>query len=170
MNHLLQRQGSHRIEGEKPFVSVVCPSYNRREFLPYLLYIYQYQDYPADRRELIIVDDSPHSSQDLVDMLVDPSMENVRYIHSDRRLMLGEKRNMLNDLAKGEYIVCFDDDDYYSPQKSLIRWMNCSVTTRCFQVPIRSTFGTAISIKSIALILLGQIMRSMVRLPITKSF
>ncbi|WP_227740593.1 glycosyltransferase family 2 protein [Hafnia alvei] len=117
MNHLLQRQGSQRVEGEKPFVSVVCPSYNRREFLPYLLYIYQYQDYPADRRELIIVDDSRHSSQDLVDMLVDPSMENVRYIHSDRRLMLGEKRNMLNDLAKGEYIVCFDDDDYYSPQK-----------------------------------------------------
>ena len=63
MNHLLQRQGSQRVEGEKPFVSVVCPSYNRREFLPYLLYIYQYQDYPADRRELIIVDDSPHSSQ-----------------------------------------------------------------------------------------------------------
>lgn len=117
MSTLIQRQSGGRVEGKKPFVSVVCPSFNRREFLPYLLYIYQYQDYPADRRELIILDDSAHSSQDLVDMLVDSSVENVRYIHSEHRLMLGEKRNMLNDLAVGEYIVCFDDDDYYSPQK-----------------------------------------------------
>ena len=44
-----------------PFVSVICPTYNRRESLPYLLYIWQYQDYPAEKRELIILDDSPVS-------------------------------------------------------------------------------------------------------------
>ncbi|MCV4754105.1 glycosyltransferase family 2 protein, partial [Escherichia coli] len=30
---------------------------------------------------------------------------------------LGKKRNMLNELARGEYILCMDDDDYYSPDK-----------------------------------------------------
>lgn len=100
-----------------PFVSVVCPSYNRREFLPYLLYLYQYQDYPADKRELIVLDDSEHSNEDLVAMMVDSSVHNVRYIHSPERIALGKKRNMLNELARGEYIICFDDDDYYPPDK-----------------------------------------------------
>lgn len=100
-----------------PFVSVVCPTWNRREFLPYLLYIYQYQDYPADKRELIILDDSEHSNEDLIAMMVDGSQQNVRYIHSKERLALGKKRNMLNEMARGEYIICFDDDDYYPPNK-----------------------------------------------------
>ena len=105
---------------EMPFVSVVCPTWNRREFLPYLLYLYQYQDYPAEKRELIILDDSSESNDDLVKMLVDRSQHTVRYIHSEKKLALGEKRNMLNALAKGEYLICFDDDDYYPADK--IRW------------------------------------------------
>ncbi|HCQ7754735.1 glycosyltransferase family 2 protein [Citrobacter sp. 50677481] len=100
-----------------PFISVVCPTYNRREFLPYLLYMWQYQDYPAEKRELVILDDSAQSNADLIAMMVDPACPNVRYIHSEERLVLGQKRNMLNELAKGEYILCFDDDDYYPPNK-----------------------------------------------------
>ncbi|WP_439411930.1 glycosyltransferase family 2 protein [Enterobacter ludwigii] len=101
----------------QPFVSVICPTWNRREFLPYLLYIYQYQDYPADKRELIILDDSPQSNEDLIEMLVDRTQHSVRYIYSEKRLVLGEKRNMLNKMAAGEYIISFDDDDYYPPDK-----------------------------------------------------
>lgn len=116
MTSLLQRQKMTKTL-PTPFVSVVCPTLNRREFLPYLLYIWQYQDYPADKRELIILDDSPTSNADIIEMMVDPTQPNVRYIHSERRLALGEKRNQLNALAQGEYIICFDDDDYYSPNK-----------------------------------------------------
>lgn len=116
MDTLIKRQKAASTR-HTPFVSVVCPTYNRREFLPYLLYIWQYQDYPADKRELVILDDSPVSNADIVAMMVDSSQPNVRYIHSDERLALGKKRNMLNDLAKGEYILCFDDDDYYPPNK-----------------------------------------------------
>lgn len=116
MDNLLKRQRSSSAAGT-PFVSVVCPSYNRREFLPYLLYIYQYQDYPADKRELVILDDSEHSNEDLVSMMVDTSLQNVRYVHSKERLVLGKKRNMLNEMAQGEYIICFDDDDYYPANK-----------------------------------------------------
>jgi hypothetical protein len=116
---LWQRQQTGKTK-TLPFVSVICPTWNRREFLPYLLYIYQYQDYPADKRELIIVDDSPESNEDLIDMLVDPTQHNVRYIHSDKKLILGEKRNLLNRLAEGDYIICFDDDDYYPQDK--ISW------------------------------------------------
>jgi hypothetical protein len=136
---LLQRQETGKTQ-TLPFVSVICPTWNRREFLPYLLYIYQYQDYPADKRELIIVDDSPESNEDLVDMLVDRTQHNVRYIHSDKKLILGEKRNLLNSLATGKYIFCFDDDDYYPADK--ISWQvaamqeNNSVFSGCDQIYI----------------------------------
>lgn len=116
MQNLLKRQQQKKTHGT-PFVSVVCPTWNRRAFLPYLLYIFQYQDYPADKRELVILDDSEHSNEDLIAMMVDPALYRVRYVHSPQRLDLGKKRNMLNEMAQGEYIICFDDDDYYPANK-----------------------------------------------------
>lgn len=116
MQTLLKRQQQKKTHAT-PFVSVVCPTWNRRAFLPYLLYIFQYQDYPADKRELVILDDSEHSNEDLIAMMVDPALCTVRYVHSPERLDLGKKRNMLNEMAKGDYIICFDDDDYYPPNK-----------------------------------------------------
>lgn len=104
---------------EKPFVSVVTPTWNRAAFLPYLLYMFRYQDYPADRRELVILDDSPESNLATINALTrnNPQGQNIRYIHHPERLSLGAKRNKLNELAQGEYIVCMDDDDYYPPDK-----------------------------------------------------
>ncbi|MGV3346730.1 glycosyltransferase family 2 protein [Enterobacteriaceae bacterium LUAb1] len=105
--------------GELPFVSVVTPTWNRRAFLPYLIYMFQYQDYPAEKRELIILDDSEHDSSDLITTLTARThwAERIRYYHQSDRMTIGEKRNMLNKLAKGEYIVCMDDDDYYPADK-----------------------------------------------------
>jgi len=110
---------SKRYQSEKPFVSVVTPTWQRAAFLPYLLYMFRYQDYPADRRELIILDDSPASHLAIINALTNnqPERYNIRYIHHPERLRLGKKRNMLNALATGEYIVCMDDDDFYPADK-----------------------------------------------------
>ncbi|MDM3235804.1 glycosyltransferase [Citrobacter sp. Cf079] len=104
---------------EKPFVSVITPTWNRGVFLPYLLYMFRYQDYPADRRELVILDDSAQSHQSIIDRLTQnhPEKYNIRYIYHPEKLDLGKKRNMLNALAVGEYILCMDDDDYYPADK-----------------------------------------------------
>ena len=101
----------------RPFVSVICPSYNRARFLPYLCHMFNYQTYPANRRELIILDDSPQSNEAII--AKENKDKNIRYIHHPEKLKLGQKRNMLNDLAKqkGDYVVCMDDDDYYPPEK-----------------------------------------------------
>lgn len=99
----------------QPFVSCICPTYNRRQFLPYLLHMFDYQTYPREKRELIILDDSLESNQDIIDQY--KKNNNIRYIHSPEKLPLGKKRNMLNTLVKGEYIMCMDDDDYYPPEK-----------------------------------------------------
>ncbi len=116
---IIKTLATHR---EKPFVSVVTPTWNRGAFLPYLLYMYRYQDYPADRRELIILDDSPQSHQHIIDRLTNgtPEAFNIRYIHHPEKLPLGKKRNMLNELARGEYILCMDDDDYYPAVSNLL--------------------------------------------------
>lgn len=97
----------------RPFVSVVTPTYNRRDFLPYLLHQYNYQTYPEHKRELIVLDDSPTSNEDLFPK----NNSNIRYIHLKEKTPLSKKRNMLNKLAKGDIIVCMDDDDYYSPDR-----------------------------------------------------
>lgn len=106
-------------QGELPFISVVTPTWNRREFLPYLLYMFQYQDYPADRRELVILDDSPESNAELIASLTrySPHPELIRYYHQSERMTIGAKRNRVNELARGEYIVCMDDDDFYRADK-----------------------------------------------------
>lgn len=109
----------HAPAREKPFVSVVTPTWNRPAFLPWLLYMFRYQDYPADRRELIILDDSAQSQLATIHALTQgsPARFNIRYVHHPERLALGKKRNMLNEMATGEYIICMDDDDYYPADK-----------------------------------------------------
>jgi glycosyltransferase involved in cell wall biosynthesis len=99
----------------RPFVSCICPTYNRRRFLPYLLRMFNAQTYPKDRRELIIVDDSPETNEDIIKQY--NTDKNIRYYHLKEKLELGKKRNYINSLIKGEYVVCFDDDDYYPPER-----------------------------------------------------
>jgi glycosyltransferase involved in cell wall biosynthesis len=97
----------------RPFVSVVTPTYNRREFLPILIHLYRAQTYPANLRELVIMDDSPTSNEDLIPK----NDKSIRYIYLPEKITLGEKRNRLNQEAKGEIIICFDDDDYHYPDR-----------------------------------------------------
>lgn len=100
----------------RPFVSCVTPTFNRSRFLPYLIYQFNYQTYPANLRELIIIDDSTTgSNEELVKSL--NIHNNIKYIYLDKKIELGKKRNMLNDMSTGEIIVAFDDDDYYPPDK-----------------------------------------------------
>jgi len=97
----------------KPTVSVITPTYNRRLFLPMLIYLYQQQSYPKDLLELIILDDSPNSNEDLIPK----NDKTIRYYYQKEKMTLGEKRNKLNELAQGDVIICFDDDDYHFPER-----------------------------------------------------
>lgn len=101
-----------------PFVSCLTPTYERRKFLPILLDIFQRQTYPVSKRELVILDDSKESNKDLIDafQLKFPDVI-VKYHYSNERIALGKKRNILNGLATGEYLMYMDDDDYYCSEK-----------------------------------------------------
>jgi glycosyltransferase involved in cell wall biosynthesis len=100
----------------KPFVSVLTPTYNRRKFIPAAIAMYKAQTYPKDRMEWIIIDDGTDKVGDLFAQ-ASKTIPNIRYISLSEKLLIGQKRNMLNDNAKGDIMIAMDDDDYYPPER-----------------------------------------------------
>lgn len=97
-------------------VSVITPTYQRRPFIPALIQIYQQQTYPKEKMEWIILDDGRDKVEDLF-MEAAKMIPNLRYIYHPEKLRIGEKRNRLNQEAKGKIIVAMDDDDFYPPNR-----------------------------------------------------
>jgi glycosyltransferase involved in cell wall biosynthesis len=106
-------------------VSVLTATYNRRKFLPLLIECYRRQDYPLAKCEWIIVDDGEDCVRDVFEGLDIP---NVRYVRLESKVSIGTKRNMMNEMATGEYLVTMDDDDFYPPTRIsvAVRALNCN--------------------------------------------
>lgn len=98
-----------------PLVSLCTVTYNRSAFLPLLQKYILAQTYPRDRMEWVLVDDSddgqpgfkPDHGQGL----------SITHQRLDRRLPLGQKRNLSHTYCKGDIIIYLDDDDYYPPTR-----------------------------------------------------
>ena len=86
------------------------PTRDRRAFLPHAIRCFQRQDYR--RRELVIVDDGWDPVGDLV-----PRDRRIRYVRLERRLVLGAKRNVACEVARGAVVVHWDDDDWMAPHR-----------------------------------------------------
>ena len=119
-----------------PFVSVLTPTYNRRKFIPSAIAMYKAQTYPKDRMEWIIIDDGTDKVRDLFAQAA-KTIPNIRYISLSEKLLIGQKRNMLNDNAKGDIMIAMDDDDYYPPERV------AHVVTRFVQQPTIQLAGSS---------------------------
>jgi glycosyltransferase involved in cell wall biosynthesis len=91
----------------KPLVSIITPTHGRETFLPLIYSCFESQDWPY--LEWLIDDDSPEASA----FVTRSTDTRIKYYHSPLRRSVGMKRNSLVQRASGEYIVHFDDDDYY---------------------------------------------------------
>ncbi len=100
---------------EFPTVSLITPTFNRRPFIPKLIEYIKHQTYPAERMEWLVFDDGSDCIEDILTPYI--ASMNIRYIRETEKLNVGEKRNRLNKEAKGEIIICMDDDDYYPPER-----------------------------------------------------
>ena len=98
------------VKSRQPLVSCIMPTYNRREYIPHAIRFFLKQDYP--NKELVIVDDSDTSSEDII-----PSNSNIRYLFTDRNMSLGEKRNFCIRESRGDLIMHWDDDDWMAPNR-----------------------------------------------------
>ena len=54
-----------RFNRDKPTVSIVTPTYNRRKFIPFLINCVKKQTYPMELMEWVIVDDGEDCVEDL---------------------------------------------------------------------------------------------------------
>lgn len=95
-----------------PFVSICTPTFNRRPFINNIISCFNSQDYPKDKLEWIIIDDGTDKIEDLV---CDISL--VKYYKYDKKMPLGEKRNIMHEKSKGDILVYMDDDDFYPPNR-----------------------------------------------------
>ena len=98
-----------------PSVSIVTPTYNRRKFIPWIIECIKSQTYPKERMEWLVFDDGEDKIEDALASF--RSTFNIRYFSSDTKLPIGQKRNRLNEEARGKIIVTMDDDDYYPPER-----------------------------------------------------
>jgi glycosyltransferase involved in cell wall biosynthesis len=96
---------------EYPLVSCIMPTMDRRVFVPRAIEYFRRQDYPA--RELVILDDGRDPVTDLVPD-DDPA---IVYRRLDHRLVLGAKRNLACEMARGAIIAHWDDDDWQAPHR-----------------------------------------------------
>lgn len=102
-------------DDEFPTVSIVIPTYNRPEFFELIMRNWERIDYPKEKLELIICDDTPKAKKPHI------TDKRIRYYTLSKRVNIGEKRNLLCNAAKHEYIVHMDDDDWYPPESVACR-------------------------------------------------
>jgi glycosyltransferase involved in cell wall biosynthesis len=100
---------------EFPTVSIVVPTHGRPEFFELIMRNWERIDYPRGKLELIICDDSPKAKKPQI------TDNQIRYYVLPKKVSIGEKRNLLCNAAKNEYIVHMDDDDWYPPESVACR-------------------------------------------------
>ena len=67
-------------------------------------------------RELIVIDDGPDSVQDLL-----PHDDRIRYVRLRNPTLLGDKRNVGCELARGDIVMHWDDDDWYGTERIAVQ-------------------------------------------------
>lgn len=93
-----------------PLVTCLMPTYNRPAFVPRAVEFFLRQDY--EPRELLIVDSGSERAAGLV-----PPDPRIRYVPLGRRPTVGTARNLGCELARGDMILHWDDDDWDAPHR-----------------------------------------------------
>ena len=97
-----------------PNVSIITITYNRANIFPMAIRNWELFEYPREKLEWIIIDDSDDGNN-LSDIL--PKSKQIKYfkLKTTGRLSIGQKRNFGVKQSKYNYISFMDDDDYYLP-------------------------------------------------------
>lgn len=90
-------------------ISVVIPTYNRKKSLAQCLDSLLNQDYPEDKIEAIVVDDSSNAEIEIMLEDLKKKHPNLKYLSQDRKGP-ASARNLGIKFSTGE-VVCFIDDD-----------------------------------------------------------
>jgi glycosyltransferase involved in cell wall biosynthesis len=98
-------------ENELPFVSIVTVTKDRKHLFDIPIHNWTHFQYPKNKLEWIIVDDSKDDS--LQNIL--PYGSNIKYFHIKSHMPIADKRNFAVKKCSFDLIMNMDDDDYYFP-------------------------------------------------------
>ena len=93
---------------QKPFVSIIVPTHNRKQKLARLIRSILQSDSSSQSIEIIVVDDA---STDGTHAAIKKQFPNVRVIRNKKQRMVSGARNVGINFSRGEYLF-FVDDDY----------------------------------------------------------
>ncbi len=116
-----------RTDDALPHVTVQIPIYNERFTVHRIVHAVSALDYPADRLQIQILDDSTDDTRTIAQQAVEHARQagtNITLIHRDNRM--GYKAGALEAglaSATGEFIAIFDAD--FVPPKHVIRRIIC---------------------------------------------
>jgi GT2 family glycosyltransferase len=97
---------------DRPFASVIIPNHNGERFLPVCLNALRAQTYPADRFEVIVVDDA---SRDGSRALLQRDYPEVRVVNLSRNRGLAAACNAGAAVARGDVLVMLNNDTEAEP-------------------------------------------------------
>lgn len=107
-----------------PPITVVTLTYNRRNFIDLACLNILLSDYPRNKIEWLVVEDSDDQDKAASDKIIGFASKNpditVSYIPLEKRTSIGEKRNKAVEKAMHDIILFMDDDDVY-PETSFRR-------------------------------------------------
>ncbi len=107
-----------------PPISIVTLLYNRRKFFDLACHNIMLSDYPKDKIEWVIVDDSDDPNESVSDRVIQVGLKaaplTMVYVPFERKLPISEKRNIGVKRSKNDIVLFMDDDDHY-PETSFRR-------------------------------------------------
>lgn len=114
-------------DAECPKISVVTLLHNRRRFVDLAFHNLLITDYPKDKIEWVVVEDSDITEEQASDKIMKWARQcmeektiSVTYIPIEKVVSVGEKRNIGCQRAQNDIILMMDDDDHY-PSSSFRR-------------------------------------------------
>lgn len=93
-----------------PLASCIMVTGDRRDWALQAIRYFARQDYPA--KELVIVDDGREPLEAAL-----PCDHRIRYLRLSGRASIGAKRNRACEIARGTFVVHWDDDDWHGPDR-----------------------------------------------------
>ena len=102
---------------EYPTVSILTPTYNRKNFIELCIFNLKNQTYPLDKLEWFLLDDSEESySKDELEYIKKSIFPiKFKYIYEKKKQEIGTKRNKLVKNSTYKTCIMMDDDDIYQP-------------------------------------------------------
>lgn len=106
-------------DSECPPISIITLLHNRRKFVDLALHNLLITDYPKDKIEWVVIEDSDKVEEQASDKIIKFGREaaplSVSYVPLQKPLSIGEKRNIGCKRAQHDIILMMDDDDHYPP-------------------------------------------------------